>query len=260
MLSGADRPGRSPIRTTTQSARSALATASPIATRPWRTTTSGAILKPCARSSGRTPASTGAAWLCTARADRPPVTTNTTSWSAACGCERGLGARARDGGRGPDASDSFAGPVRRWRSRRPDMSSPARSAISRASSSGSCTASRARAWASWKSSSGPVASDAPVRCSPMRAAVSRRNATQTPSSPGAGGGARSGRAVSSSAIGFKPAAARGSGSAWCADGCGSRHPSGPAVPARSRIPAPGGGRAGRAWRARRGTRCSDSPA
>jgi hypothetical protein len=49
----------------------------------------------------------------------------------------------------------------------------------------------ARAWASRSSSIGPVASDAPLRCNPMRAAVSRRRPTQASSSaePGAGCGA-----------------------------------------------------------------------
>ncbi len=50
--------------------------------------------------------------------------------------------------------------------------SAAKSAASRTASNDSCTASRARACASWKSSSGPVASEAPVRSSPIRAAVS----------------------------------------------------------------------------------------
>src|SRR5216684_447118 len=85
MLSGAVRPGRSPIRTATQSAHSAAATASPTATRPWRTTTNGAIRQPSARSSGNTPARTGRAWVCTARADRPSAMTNTTSCPPACG-------------------------------------------------------------------------------------------------------------------------------------------------------------------------------
>src|SRR5207244_2277117 len=62
--------------------------------------------------------------------------------------------------------------------------SPARSAARRAASNGSCTASRARACASWNSSSGPVASDAPARLSPMRAAVSLRSSAHAASSAG----------------------------------------------------------------------------
>ena len=43
MLSAAESPGRSPIRIAAQSAPSAVAMASPIATRPWPTTTNGAM-------------------------------------------------------------------------------------------------------------------------------------------------------------------------------------------------------------------------
>ena len=79
MLSGAESPGRSPISTATLAAPSALATASPMATRPKRTTTSGAMRQFSARSAVIVMARTGAAWSATARADNPSATTNTTS-------------------------------------------------------------------------------------------------------------------------------------------------------------------------------------
>ena len=59
MLSGAESPGRSPISTATQAAPSAAAMASPIATRPWRTMTSGAMRQPSARNAAIDLASTG---------------------------------------------------------------------------------------------------------------------------------------------------------------------------------------------------------
>ena len=52
--------------------------------------------------------------------------------------------------------------------------SGASSAHSCAVSNGACTASRARAWASRNSSSGAVASEAPLRGNAIRAAVKRR--------------------------------------------------------------------------------------
>ena len=76
MLSGAERPGRSPISIAAQSAPSAVAMASPIATRPFNTTTSGAMRQPS--RCGNALASSGAAWACTARADRPSATTKAT--------------------------------------------------------------------------------------------------------------------------------------------------------------------------------------
>ena len=85
-------------------------------------------------------------------------------------------APARGGGRDRAASDTAAVVRRRWRLPAPAIPSLAKSAISRGSSSGSCTASRARACASLKSSSGPVASDAPVlagRCARRSAGAGR---------------------------------------------------------------------------------------
>ena len=79
MLSGDDRPGRSPISMTTAAALRRVAMASPSATRPWRATTSGAMRKLSFRSAGTTSRSTGAACACTARADRPSATTKATS-------------------------------------------------------------------------------------------------------------------------------------------------------------------------------------
>src|SRR5262249_27223564 len=60
--------------------------------------------------------------------------------------------------------------------------SPARSAARRAASNGACTASRARACASWNSRSGPVASDAPARLRPVRGAGSLRSLAPPPTS------------------------------------------------------------------------------
>ena len=92
-------------------------------------------------------------------------------------CPRAASARPRcaepDGGQGRGASEACRSSAALVTDR---TGSPSlfRSAISRASSSVSCTASRARACASRKSSSGAVASAAPARRNPMRAAVSRR--------------------------------------------------------------------------------------
>ena len=62
--------------------------------------------------------------------------------------------------------------------------SGASSAHRRASSNGACTASRARAWARRNSSSGAVASEAPLRGSAMRAAVKRRSSAHGSSCAG----------------------------------------------------------------------------
>jgi hypothetical protein len=51
-------------------------------------------------------------------------------------------------------------------------------------SNGACTASRARAWARRNSSSGAVASDAPLRGSAIRAAVNRRSSAHGSSCAG----------------------------------------------------------------------------
>ena len=61
-------------------------------------------------------------------------------------------------------------------------------------------------------------------------------------------------------VGLTPAAARETGPAGCAGECGRPRPTALAAPARPRTPAPGGGPTSRAWRARRGTTCSGSPA
>ena len=57
-----------------------------------------------------------------------------------------------------------------------------------------------------------------------------------------------------------PAAARGSGWVGRAGGCAGPRRSSLGARARPRTPAPGGGPRDRAWRARRGTTCSDSRA
>src|SRR6516225_6534536 len=89
MLSGAERPGRSPISTTAMSARNARAISSPIATRPWRTTTSGVIRHPASRGSAAS--SSGRACASTARADKPSAITIATSWPLPACCEPRFG-------------------------------------------------------------------------------------------------------------------------------------------------------------------------
>ena len=251
MLSGAVRPGRSPISTATQSAPSNAAMASPIATRPWRTTTSGAMRQPSARSAGSTPASCGCAWVCTARADSPSATTNTTSWRPGMRREHGLGIRPRGGGRDRAASDSAAG----------------RSAALATGSTGNPSSRQIGGQARLVERfmhrvAGAGMGELEVEQRPGRkrraGALAARCARR---SAGAGRSTIHRRALREACRpSVSPAAARGSGSAIRAGGCGWRHPSGPAASARPRTPAPGGGRAGRAWRARRGTRCSDSRA
>ena len=92
--------------------------ASPIATRPWRTTTSGAIRQPLARSASITRARTGRACACTARADRPSAIDEHDV--VAAGMRRQMSPRHRrqGGGRGRAASDSSAVSAGRARHRK----------------------------------------------------------------------------------------------------------------------------------------------
>src|SRR6516162_1790353 len=189
MLSGADRPGRSPISTTAMSAESARAISSPIATRPWRTTTSGAMRQPASRGSAAS--SSGRACAATARADKPSAITKTTSWPpAACAASRASASPSR---RRPRSGRMrycvrSAAALATASTGKP---SGASSAMRRASSRVACTASRARAWARRRSSCGAVASEAPARGSAMRAAVNARNSAHG-SSCGAVGGVYAG--------------------------------------------------------------------
>ena len=271
MLSGADRPGRSPISTATMAARSAIAMASPIATRPCSATVTGAIRQPSARSAGSTAARTGAACACTAQADKPSEMTKATSqspsaWFASIAVPSAESRRPRSGRMRYCCRSCTA--LVTVSTGNPSF---ARSLTSWVSSSGACTASRARAWASRKSSSGAVASEAPLRASPMRAAVNRRSAAQGSSDGGsldaelwvpafAGTTGLLCGGSDSPVMRVTPAAARGMGLAGCAAGCARLCPSTPAAPAKPRTPVRGGDAADRAWRAHRGTRCSDSPA
>ena len=163
--------------------------ASPSATRPCSATTQGATRQPSARNAGSMPASTGAACVCTAPA-RQTVGDDERDVMIGAGVR---GQRCFAFRRQPAAevrTHQMALPVlgRAGSLQHRVLPSAAISATSRGLSSGSCTASRARACASLKSSNGVVASDAPVRARPMRAAVSLRSAAHGPCSAGAAGG------------------------------------------------------------------------
>ena len=227
--------------------------ASPMATRPWRTMTSGAIRQPSLSSAGTTALRTGAACDCTARADSPSAMTNTTSCSAACGA----------------SVASASGARRRPRSGRIRNSLP----VGR----GACHRQHHRVETGEVGEQprlverlvhGVAGAGVGELEAEQRRGRERRAAALQADARGGQSSQIGPQAVfaghrlgaGSSLMRWPPAAARGSGPASRAGGCAPPCPSGPAAPAMPRTPARAACRAGRASPARRGTRCSDSRA
>ncbi|SHY70886.1 Uncharacterised protein [Mycobacteroides abscessus subsp. abscessus] len=173
-LSATDRPGRSPIRTSTVSTPRAAPMWSPRATRACVATTSGAIAYP--RSRRCNACSSGTPWSSSARGDNPSASTmpmsppepgNTSSAPSA-------GARPRSGLR--RYSDRSV--ARLVTSSGVPNPSPSIRPASAWASNGVCTASRAAACAVPNSSTRVVGSASPLRPKPIRDCVDRRKVSQ----------------------------------------------------------------------------------
>ena len=243
MLSGAESPGRSPISIATLWAPSASATASPTATRPWRTMISGAMVKPSARSDGHGLSEN----IGTRAGERRAPTIRRQSRMRR---HNRHGARptqqrrsAQGDGRDRGASGKSADPPPRWRSKAPDDRVRPVPPSSRASSSGvmhgvartGMSKPEIEERGGRQRRAGALKPDARCRKPPQRTPnVGRRLIT------------------ADNARSMDLAAAAGECDSLRRSSLGGR--------ARLRIPAPGGDRTDRAWRARRETTSTGSRA